>query len=140
MERQKKYQKNNKQKRNIYLKRRRENDPLFKLITNIRNLINNSFSEMNYLKNSKTEEILGCSFKDFKIYIESKFENWMNWKNRGLYNGSLNYGWDIDHIIPISSAKTEEELLKLNHYTNLQPLCSYTNRHIKSGNIIIVNN
>lgn len=135
MERQKKYQKNNKQKRNIYLKRRRENDPLFKLITNIRNLINNSFSEMNYLKNSKTEEILGCSFKDFKIYIESKFENWMNWKNRGLYNGSLNYGWDIDHIIPLSTAKNEENLIKLNHYSNLQPLCSKINRDMKKNNI-----
>ena len=34
----------------------------------------------------------------------------MNWENYGLYNGELNYGWDIDHIIPISSAKTEEEV------------------------------
>ena len=23
------------------------------------------------------------------------------------------------------------DLIKLNHYTNLQPLCSYINRHIK---------
>ena len=90
---------------------------------------------MNYLKNSKTEEILGCSFKDFKIYIESKFENWMNWKNRGLYNGSLNYGWDIDHIIPLSTAKNEENLIKLNHYSNLQPLCSKINRDMKKNNI-----
>lgn len=56
----------------------------------------------------------------------------MNWNNRGLYNGKLNYGWDIDHIVPISTAKTEEELLKLNHYSNLQPLCSYTNRILKN--------
>ena len=55
----------------------------------------------------------------------------MNWENYGLYNGELNYGWDIDHIIPNSSALTEDEFIKLNHYTNLQPLCSKVNRHIK---------
>jgi hypothetical protein len=58
----------------------------------------------------------------------------MTWENRGLYNGELNYGWDIDHIIPLSSAKTEEEVKKLNHHTNLQPLCSKTNRDIKRNN------
>ena len=74
---------------------------------------------------------LGCSFEEFKIYLESKFEDWMTWKNYGKYNGELNYGWDIDHIIPLASAETEEEVLILNNYSNLQPLCSYTNRYIK---------
>jgi hypothetical protein len=68
--------------------------------------------------------------------LESKFEIWMNWDNYGLYNGEFNYGWDIDHIMPLFSAKTEEDVLKLNHYTNLQPLCSKVNRHIKSSKII----
>ena len=44
------------------------------------------------------------------------------------------YMWDIDHIIPVSSAKREEEIIKLNHYTNLQPLCSKINRYIKKNN------
>ena len=42
---------------------------------------------------------------------------------------------DIDHIIPLSSAKTEEDIIRLNHYTTLQPLCSYTNRYIKKNNL-----
>lgn len=83
------------------------------------------------VKSLKTEEILGCTFEYFKLYLESKFEDWMTWENRGKYNGELNYGWDIDHIIPLDSAETEEDILKLNHYTNLQPLCGYTNRNIK---------
>lgn len=39
----------------------------------------------------------------------------MNWGNHGLYNGEFNYGWDLDHIIPISSATTKEEMIDLNH-------------------------
>lgn len=58
----------------------------------------------------------------------------MNWENRGLYNGDFDYGWDIDHIIPLSSANNEEDVIKLNHYKNLQPLCSKTNRDIKKDN------
>lgn len=60
----------------------------------------------------------------------------MTWENRGLYNGELNYGWDIDHIIPLASAEKEEDIIRLNHYTNLQPLCSYTNRYIKKATLI----
>ena len=74
---------------------------------------------------------LGCSLEELKVYIESKFEPWMSWDNYGKYNGELNYGWDIDHITPISKANTEEDVIKLNHYSNLQPLCSRVNRDIK---------
>ena len=59
----------------------------------------------------------------------------MTWYNYGKYNGELNYGWDIDHIIPISSARSEENIIKLNHYTNLQPLCSKINRDIKKDKL-----
>ena len=55
----------------------------------------------------------------------------MSWENYGKYNGEIDFGWDIDHIIPLSSAKTEEDIIKLNHYTNLQPLCSFINRTVK---------
>lgn len=55
----------------------------------------------------------------------------MSWDNYGLYNGEEGYGWDIDHIIPLSTAISEEDVKRLNYYTNLQPLCSYINRVIK---------
>ena len=135
LEYQKEYNKNNKENRNLYLNERRKNDPLFKLITNVRNLIYNSFYYNGYSKNSKTEELLGCSFEELKQHLESKFEPWMTWDNRGLYNGELNYGWDIDHVIPLSSVNEEIDIIKLNHYTNLQPLCSKINRDIKKDNL-----
>lgn len=106
-------------------------DPLYRLINNIRKLILMSIKLKGYNKNSKTAEILGCSFVEFRIHLESKFESWMSWDNYGKYNGTPNFGWDIDHIIPMSSGKNEEEIIKLNHYTNLQPLCSLVNRNIK---------
>jgi len=127
----KKYRLENREKRNLSIKKRKESNSLFKLKENIRTSIYVSFSRNGYTKKSRTHEILGCSFEYFKKHIESKFESWMTWDNYGLYNGDFNFGWDIDHITPTSSAKTEQELIKLNHYTNLQPLCSKVNRDIK---------
>lgn len=43
----------------------------------------------------------------------------MNWDNYGK--------WHIDHIIPLASAKTEEEMCNLFHYKNLQPLWASDN-------------
>lgn len=120
--------------RNERRNKKRESNPLFILEENIKSSIGRSFRRSGYTKKSRTYEILGCTFEEFKIYLESKFESWMDWDNRGLYNGELNYGWDIDHITPLSSATSEEEIIKLNHHTNLQPLCSHVNRDIKKDN------
>lgn len=118
-----------------YEKNRKEREPLYKLKCRIKCLIAQSLLRNGYTKKSKTLEILGCSYEEFKLYLESKFKPWMNWENRGLYNGKLNYGWDIDHIIPLDTAKTERDIIQLNHYTNLQPLCSKFNRDIKRNMI-----
>lgn len=112
-------------------KNRLKTDVLYRIGHYMRCSIGSYFRNGGFLKMSKTQEILGCSFEDFKIYIESQFDDWMTWENRGLYNGELNYGWDIDHIIPISSATNECDIIKLSHYTNLRPLCSYINRVVK---------
>lgn len=128
---QKVYNEVNKNKRNERERNRRANDPLYALTVSTRNLINESFKNSGVKKNSKTAKLLGCTFEEFKEHIESQWEDWMTWDNRGLYNGEEGFGWDIDHIIPISSAETEEDIIKLNHYTNLQPLCSYINRIVK---------
>ena len=119
----------------VWQNNRKKIDPNFKLDRNIRNLIQNSFKYVNSKKSSRTVDILGCSVKEFKDYIESKFEYWMNWENHGKYNGNFDSGWDLDHIIPTSSAKTTEDIIKLNHYTNFQPLCSKMNRFNKRNKI-----
>jgi len=123
-------------KRNDRYRERLNSDNLFKLKHNLKVYIRKCLSNINKKKNGvKTITILGCSFEEFRIYLESKFEPWMNWENKGIYNGEFNYGWDIDHIIPISSVDTEYDIIRLNHYTNLQPLCSKINRDIKKDKI-----
>lgn len=127
-----KHKEDRREPRIIYASDRRKNDAMFVLRSRISNSIKNSLRNKN---GKRSSDILGCSFKEFKIHLESKFEPWMTWDNRGLYNGYFNYGWDIDHIIPSSSAKSEDELIKLNHFTNFQPLCSKVNREIKKDKI-----
>ena len=127
------------QKREYINKRerdRKKTDSLFRLRINTRSMIQKSIKNKGYTKKSRTYEILGCSYEEFKAYLESKFEWWMNWENYGKYEvGKFNIGWDIDHIKPLASDKSEEGIIRLNNYLNLQPLCSYTNRHIKGYNI-----
>jgi len=111
-----------------YIKNRKIVDPIFKMQCNVRRLIGNSFRNCGYKKNSKTEKILGCSFEQFKEHIEEQFESWMSFENHGKYNGDYCFGWDIDHINELKNVKTEEDILKLNHYSNLRPLDSKINR------------
>jgi len=130
----KKYNKQNKDILNEYHKRyqsNRKKEPIYKLTHNIRALIGKTFKNNGYKKDTKTYNILGCSFGEFKIYLENKFEDWMTWDNYGTYTGNYNETWQIDHIIAISNASNEEEVIKLNHYTNLQPLCSKINQYDK---------
>lgn len=131
----KRWRENNPNSNSKYVKERKRVDNLFRIKYSARSVINTAFRYSGFKKNSRTHIILGCDYEYFLRHIESNFESWMTWENKGLYNGELNYGWDIDHIMPVSSGKTEDDMIKLNHYTNLQPLCSKINRDIKKNKI-----
>jgi len=136
-EKRKLYYEENKKILQEKIKERLKTDPLYALKVSLRKSTLKAFVKINCKKPNKTTDILGCTFEYFKTYLESKFESWMNWDNRGKYNGELNFGWDIDHIIPLDTAQTLEDVIRLSHYTNLQPLCSYTNRVIKKNKVSI---
>jgi hypothetical protein len=127
---QKRYYENNRdsalERRRVNTKIRKENDPNYKFSENIRSLISISFKK--YKKSLKTEQILGCTLEFFRNYILSKCSEGMTIKD------FHKYGYQIDHIIPISSGTSEEEVIKLNHYTNLQPLW-WRDNIIKSNKI-----
>jgi hypothetical protein len=130
----KNYREKNKEKKNKYysdyVKNRKKNDFEYKIRVNTRNLIGTSFKRACngiFIKNKKSENILGCSLDYFVIHIVRLFLDGMTLSNYGE--------WELDHIIPISSAKNKEEIYKLNHYSNFQPLWKIDN--IKKGKTII---
>jgi hypothetical protein len=59
---------------------------------------------------------IGCTWDEFKKHLESKFQPGMTWENYGKD------GWEIDHVVPLCTATCESDLIKLSHYSNLQPL------------------
>lgn len=113
------------QYRKIYFQNRKQKDEVFLFSTKIRNVISQSFRRSEFVKNKHTEEILGCSIKDLKIHLYNTFFN-----NYGYeYDGTEKV--HIDHIIPLATAKTVEDVENLCHYTNLQLLRAEDN--LKKG-------
>lgn len=118
------WKQNNPEYHNEWFKKQRENNPLKKLIHHFRTNINTHLKKYNGSKNNSTLNIIGLeTWNEFRNYIESQFTEGMVWENYG--QGKNNETWHIDHITPISSATSIEEIYKLNHYTNLRPMwCS----------------
>ena len=91
----------------------------YKTLMICRRLIKRTLKYLGTEKESRTIELLGYSPSQLKETIESKFLDGMSWDNYGK--------WHLDHIKPLHLSENEEDLLKLNHYTNLQPLWAEDN-------------
>jgi hypothetical protein len=105
---------------NDYQQNRKKYDPIFKIAHNMRVRMSVFIKSNNISKNNKTFDIVGCSPEFLKEHLEKQFTEGMCWELMGQHI-------HIDHIIPLSSANTEEEVYKLCHYTNLQPLWAFDN-------------
>ena len=103
-------------------------DPAFKMRMSLSRYVVKTLKKQNVVKSMKFQTLLGCTVKEFKLYLEKKFKPGMSWENHGLY------GWHIDHIKPVSKFKLidPEEQKKCFHYTTLQPL--WAKENIKKGN------
>ena len=117
------YREANRDKRNAYLKAynkaKRKTDLIFKLKGNLRARTSLAFKSKGYKKESKTAKTLGASYRIVKKHLERQFTDGMNWENYGE--------WHVDHIIPLASANTKDELINLCHFRNLQPLWAADN-------------
>ena len=110
-----------------YSRNRKASDPLFKLRCGLRTLLWQCFKTKGYKKGSKTSDILGTDYETVQQHLKDSFSrNYdVSWEMKELLAPDL--ALHIDHIIPISSAKTESEVYELNHYTNLQYLTAFDN-------------
>lgn len=107
-------------KRMIQRKKRYKTDIIYKLKCLVRSRLLTSIKLNGFPKLYNTIKYIGCDYSTLKSHIEAQFKPGMTWENHGE--------WEIDHVIPLASATSEEQLLKLSHYTNLQPLWQTENR------------
>ncbi len=96
----------NEQKK-IYNKRLYDTTPLYRLKVQVSALIRVNLANGSKAKYGKAVQIIGCS-------IESLMEQF------GVRTVAEMKGMHIDHICPVAQAQTEEEVIKLNHHTNLR--------------------
>lgn len=88
--------------------RKRLQDPIYRLQKTISAVV------YGFLKQDKNnlsiKKYLPYSLDQLKKHLESQFESWMTWDNRGIFdpktwddNNSTTWTWQLDHIIPHSS-------------------------------------
>ena len=113
-----KFRKNNKAfskaYKRVYDKERRKVDIGYRILRNIRTRLYQALKKLK--KSNSTMKLTGCTLEQLKKYIESKFEDGMDWNNYGV--------WHIDHIIPCKQfdfSDPEQQKICF-HYTNLQPM------------------
>jgi hypothetical protein len=102
-----------------YKARCRKSDPVYRMRDNVRRRIHHAITRLRLKKTRRTPAFLGCDTDTLRRHLESKFKPGMTWQNYGQ--------WHIDHIIPLAEGKTERQLNKLCHYTNLAPLWAHEN-------------
>jgi hypothetical protein len=89
-------------------------NPQYKIIQNQKRRIRHIVKTKGFNKTIPFNEIFKTDVKGLVIYLESLFKENMNWDNYGE--------WEVDHIIPLETVNTFEDLINLSVYTNLQPL------------------
>jgi hypothetical protein len=126
-------------KKNVERKSYRyHNEPIFRLQHVISRTISMAIKKSGNKKKGSCLDYLPYSMTELRAHIESKFEPWMNWDNRGHYitadwddNDSSTWTWQIDHIIPQSdlpyTSMEDENFQKCWALSNLRPYSAKLN-------------
>jgi hypothetical protein len=103
---------------------KRKTDPLKAMQYRLSRLHRHALYQVNAIKTSPTFEELGYSVEQFVKHIEKQFLPGMSWQNMK--------DWQIDHIIPVSTAKNRDDVIALNQLPNLRPMWSADNNRKKN--------
>jgi hypothetical protein len=115
-----KYERNNREKLREKNRNDRRTNPMRRLKDALRGSVR-AYIGSKKTRGSSTFQIIGCTPDELRKHLESKFRDGMTWDNYGSY-------WEVDHIMPLASAKDFAGLFRLSHWTNLQPLTCEENR------------
>lgn len=111
----KEYRTENKERANELARKKYMEDLNYRM----KKILRSRFSKTvkNKKKYSKIINYLGVPLEYFKKWIESQFDEKMNWENQGSY-------WDFDHVKPCSSfdLTKEDEIKKCFIWFNISPL------------------
>jgi len=87
---------------------------LYKKKAKIRQQLAKAFKSGIYAEGSIPFKLIGICSEEFILHLENSF---INRYGRAKESSDIVH---VDHIVPLSRARSEWELRKLNHYTNLQ--------------------
>jgi hypothetical protein len=59
-------------------------------------------------------DALACDHPELRTHIASRLRDGMTWERYRQ--------WEVDHVTPLSAARSLRELIELCHFSNLQPL------------------
>lgn len=124
-----KYIENNREKVRAYYRERRKNDPLFQIKARYRGLLAKAMQRNGFKKDSLSMKILGCDWDQLRAHIEKQFTKGMSWDRLPELH--------LDHLVPMSTAKTEEDVIALSHFTNIRPMWAKDNMK-KSSKVLFL--
>lgn len=104
-----------------YYRKRRKNDPYFRLTSSLRTRISEALRKQGTRKTERSLHITGCELDQLLAHLSDRFLPGMTWDNYGK--------WHVDHIKPCCEFDLTdlEQKRQCFHYTNLQPLWAADN-------------
>lgn len=93
--------------------------PVYRMKVRVKSRLAKALKARGWSKTDATKNMLGCGYQEFVEHIEKNFSSGMTWENRDK--------WHLDHIIPLATAKTKEDIVRLTHHSNLRPMWARDN-------------